>query len=193
MVLLQILWNVAIKNQYIDEDHPKMAFSLYFSLDDSNNELMPRIVAMDQKITINQVLFPKTLEHEPVIMNKREEGFQHLRDHSKFFAMHDANDGSSIEHIERTMKRYQEQLEMMAPGQFRLAVFIDNFHDVSVEEAGYSEDNARFDHISGRLNELAIEYDAPIMCSAEFRKINIHKRPQEDDIKSTGEDASLAA
>lgn len=186
MVLLQILWNVSLKNQFISDDHPKKAFALYFSLDDSNNELMPRIVAMDQKITINQVLFPKTLEHEPLIMNKREEGFQHLRDNSKFFAMYDANDGSSIEHIERTMRKYQEQLEMMAPGEFQIAVFIDNFHDVTVEEAGYSEDNARFDYISGRLNQLAVEFDSPIMCSAEFRKINSHKRPQEDDIKSTG-------
>lgn len=186
MILLQILWNVALKNQYIDEDHPKKAFGLYFSLDDSNNELMPRIVAMDQKITINHVLFPKTLEHEPLLMKKREDGFQRLYDNSKYFAMHDASDGNTIEYIENTMKKYHEQLEMMAPGEHRLAVFIDNFHDISVEKDGYSEDNARFDYISGRLNELAIEFDAPIMCSAEFRKINMHKRPQEDDIKSTG-------
>ena len=163
-----------------------MAFSLYFSLDDSNNELMPRIVASDQRITINQALYPKSIQDQPVVLEKREAGLANLRENVRYFAMHDANDGSSIEFIAETMKTYQEQLNMMAPNQYRLAVFIDNFHDVTVDASGYSEDNARFDFISGRLNELAIEFDAPIMCSAEFRKNNTQKRPQEDDIKSTG-------
>ena len=185
-LLLKILWNVARKNKFINEDHPKMAFSLYFSLDDSNNELMPRIVASDQRITINQALYPKSIQDQPVVLEKREAGLANLRENVRYFAMHDANDGSSIEFIAETMKTYREQLNMMAPNQYRLAVFIDNFHDVTVDASGYSEDNARFDFISGRLNELAIEFDAPIMCSAEFRKNNTQKRPQEDDIKSTG-------
>ena len=34
-VLLQIMKQVAEKNQFITEEHPKMAFCLYFSLDDA--------------------------------------------------------------------------------------------------------------------------------------------------------------
>lgn len=185
-VLLQLMWQIIKKNQHITEDHPKKAFCLYFSLDDSNNELMPRVVAIDQKMQINQVLFPKSHEKEPIVMQKREEGIQQLKENVRYFAMKDANDGSSIEHIERSMHSYQEQLEMMAPGEYRLVVFIDNFHDITVETPGYAEDNARFDYVSGRLNELAIEYDAPMICSAEFRKINTNKRPNLEDIKSTG-------
>lgn len=180
------MWQVALKNQFINEDHPKKAFCLYFSLDDSNNELMPRIVASEKKITINQVLFPKTLENSPIIRTKREEGLESLKENVRHFSMHDASEGSSIEHIERTMKRISEQLEMAYPGEYQLAVFIDNFHDVTIEMDGYSEDNARYDYIAGRLNELAIEYNSPLMCSAEFRKINAHKRPTEDEIKSSG-------
>lgn len=185
-LLLQVMWQVALFNQQISEDHPKKAFCLYFSLDDSNNELMPRIVAANQKITINQVLFPKTLEREPVVLEKRAAGLEKLKENVRFFSMHDANEGSSIEHIERTMHMIHEQLENMAPNEYQMAVFIDNFHDVNVEADGYSEDNAKFDYISGRLNELAIEFNSPIMCSAEFRKISSHKRPEESDIKSSG-------
>lgn len=185
-VLLQIMKQVAEKNQFITEDHPRMAFCLYFSLDDSNNELMPRIIAIDQDIPINYVLFPKKYATVPSVLDKRARGLQNLKDNARFFAMKDANSGNSVEYIERTMAYYQEQLEISAPGQFRLVVFIDNFYDITVEASGYAEENARYDFISGRLNELAIEYDAPVLCSGEFRKINVTKRPQLDDLKSSG-------
>ena len=61
MLLLEIMRRVIRENQYQSEDHPKKAYCMYFSLDDSNNELMPRLIASDQRITINQALFPKTL------------------------------------------------------------------------------------------------------------------------------------
>ncbi len=185
-MLLQLAWAVANQNQYIDEDHPKMAFCLYFSLDDSNNELMPRIVAIDQHIEINAALFPKNCKGQPALLDKREKGWERMRDNVRFLAMHDAENGSSIERIEQTIRNYEQALEQMAPGQYRLVIFIDNFHDISVEASGYSEENARFDFISDKLNKIAIDFDCPILCSAEFRKINVNKRPQLDDIKSTG-------
>lgn len=185
-VLLQLSSQVAKMNNFISELHPKKAFSLYFSLDDSNNELMPRLIATDQKMPINDVLYPKSIEKHPTSMLKREQGFQNLKDNVRYYAMNDASNGSSIEKIEATIKEYKEQLEMMAPEEYRLVIFIDNFHDITVEAPGYTEDNARFDYISGALNDIAIEFDSPVVCSAEFRKINALKRPQLDEIKSSG-------
>lgn len=185
MMLLEIMRRVIINNQYQDVDHPKKAYCMYFSLDDSNNELMPRLIASDQKIRINDALFPKTLVNKPVVQEKRRVGVENLKANAKYFSMHDALEGQSIQQIERTLsKRYQE-LEMIAPGEYQIVVFIDNFHDLSYETEGFMEDNQKFDFISGRLNELAIEYNVPVLCSAEFRKISTLKRPTEDDIKST--------
>lgn len=183
--LLNVLWKVALLNQYQNEEHPKKAFCLYFSLDDTNTELMPRIVAMDQQITINHVLFPKSLNSQELI-RKREEGLNKLKANIHHFAMKDANNGSSIETIEETIIAYKEMLETMAPDTYQIVVFIDNFHDITTTKEGYQEDNARFDYVSGKLTDIANEHLLPVMCSAEFRKINAHKRPQEDDIKSTG-------
>ena len=188
MMLLEIMRRVSQQNQFITEEHPKKAYCLYFSLDDSNNELMPRLIAADQKITINQALFPKTIKDKPVILDKRRQGVENLKKNAEYFSMFDANEGQTIQHIEATMANIHQQLEMVAPGEFQMVVLIDNFHDVSVDPVlkGYTEDNPRYDYISGRLNELAIEYDSPIICSAEFKKISTLKRADESEIKSTG-------
>lgn len=185
MMLLHVMWNVILNNQFITDKHPKKAFCLYFSLDDTNNELMPRIIAMDQKIKINQVLFPSSV-HSKTVLDKREAGIQKLKENVQFFAMKDANNGSSIERVEELIIEYREMLEQMAPNEYQLCAFIDNFHDLTTTEPGYQEDNARFDYISGKLTDIANEHLIPMMCSAEFRKISTHKRPEEADIKSSG-------
>ena len=185
MLLLEIMRRVIRENQYQSEDHPKKAYCMYFSLDDSNNELMPRLIAYDQRITINQALFPKTLNDKPEIRERRTKGVENLKSNAKFFSMHDALEGQTIQQIERTLEKRHQELELIAPGEYQIVIFIDNFHDLTYESEGFMEDNQKFDYISGRLNELAIQYDSPILCSAEFRKINTQKRPQEDDLKST--------
>lgn len=186
--LLEVSRRVTEKNQFQTEDHPKKAYCMYFSLDDSINELMPRMIASSQRITINQALFPKTLEGKSIIKEKRERGIQALRENAEFFSMHDATEGQTVQYIEAILAKRHQELELISPDEYQIVVFIDNFHDIMVDDSvrGLTEDNARFDFISGRLNELAITYNVPIICSAEFRKISTMKRPAEDDIKSTG-------
>lgn len=185
-MLAEIGWKVAKANSFIDENHPKKAFVLYFSLDDSCNELIPRVIAIDQRIKINAVRFPKKYSHIGELMDKRAQGIQALKDSVAHFAMIDANEGQSIEHIEKTMMEYKDMLETHFPEEYTLVAIIDNFHDISVDKKGYTEENARIDHIAGELTNLATRFDSPIICSAEFRKINVFKRPQLDDIKSSG-------
>lgn len=184
--LLEMMWRTTKKNQFITEDHPKKAFCLYFSLDDSNNELMPRLAAIDQQMPINCVLYPKKYMQNEHIMQKRSNGLKALSDNVAYFAMKDSNYGDSIEYIEATMQQYKEHLEQMAPGEFRLVVFIDNFYDITVEKSGYAEDLARFDYTSAYLDNLSVRFDSPIICSGEFRKINVNKRPSQEDLKSSG-------
>ena len=184
-ILLQLMWNIVHSNKYQNEDHPRIPYCIYFSLDDTANELMPRLIALDQKITINQALFPKSLE-EPTLIQKREAGIQALKDNIEFFTMRDSNKGYSIEYIEETVREYTRILEMAYPEKYQVVIFVDNFHDIQVTDDRYFEDNARFDHVSDKLTEIANTFLIPVLCSAEFRKINVHKRPNIDDIKNTG-------
>lgn len=185
-LLLEIMGRVIRHNQFQNQDHPKKAYCIYFSLDDSNNELMPRMVASEQGLLINQVLFPKTIQDKPIILEKRQQGFNNLKQNAPFFSMFDAEYGQSIQHIEKTIGMIYEELELFYPNEYQIVVFIDNFHDINYESDTFMEDNQKYDYISGRLNELAIKYNSPIVCSAEFRKTNSLKRPSLDEVKSSG-------
>lgn len=184
--MLYLAQAIANANRELSARITKKAYCIYFSLDDTNNELIPRLVAIDQKIKINAVSFPKKYEHNKEIMEKREKGFENLKENVKYIGMQDANEGSSIEYIVETCKDLQIQLDEMEPNVYTLVIIIDNFHDIDVDAKGYTEDNARYDFITDKLMKLAYDLDSPIICSAEFKKISGGRRPQRDDIRSSG-------
>ena len=184
--MLYLAQAIANANRELSARITKKAYCIYFSLDDTNNELIPRLVAIDQKIKINAVSFPKKYEHNKEIMEKREQGFENLKENVKYIGMQDANEGSSIEYIVETCKDLQIQLDEMEPNVYTLVIIIDNFHDIDVDAKGYTEDNARYDFITDKLMKLAYDLDSPIICSAEFKKISGGRRPQRDDIRSSG-------
>ena len=66
-LLLKILWNVARKNKFISEDHPKMAFSLYFSLDDLGLKLSS---SQDQTFLRGKYLSKETHEKLLVLISE---------------------------------------------------------------------------------------------------------------------------
>lgn len=184
--MLYLAQAIANANRELSARITKKAYCIYFSLDDTNNELIPRLVAIDQKIKINAVSFPKKYEHNKEVMEKREQGFENLKENVKYIGMQDANEGSSIEYIVETCKDLQIQLDEMEPNVYTLVIIIDNFHDIDVDAKGYTEDNARYDFITDKLMKLAYDLDSPIICSAEFKKISGGRRPQRDDIRSSG-------
>lgn len=183
-LMLQLAWQVAISNKEPTEGRPKKAFVLYFSLDDSNNELIPRFVAIDQRIPINVVRFPKKYQHNATYMEKRQAGLENLKDTVDHINMMDVNAGSDIEFIEKTMNEYYLELERIDPA-YQLVVFIDNFHDITIgdEKMRSKSGNEKYDHIADQLTKIATIYDCPIICTAEFRKLNGNRRPIVDDIR----------
>lgn len=184
--MLQLGWQIAVSNREVTEERPKKAFVLYFSLDDNNNELIPRFVAINQRIPINVVRFPKKYQDNPTYMQKRAEGLQKLRDNVEFINMMDVNMGSDIEFIEKTMEEYHVELLKNDP-TYQLVVVIDNFHDITIadEKMRGKSGNERYDHIADQLTKIATKYDAPIIASAEFRKLNGNRRPVTDDIRES--------
>lgn len=184
-ICMQLAWQIAKSNQKITEDRPKKAYVLYFSLDDNNNELLPRLVAIDQQIPINCVRFPKKYEDQAEIMERREQGFLNLEQNLDFIAMKDVNEGSDIEYIEETIERYHVELQKIDP-DYQLVVFIDNFHDVTVRDARFGSDsNGKYDHIADKLTRICTKFDCPMVCTAEFRKLNGNRRPVLDDIRES--------
>lgn len=181
---LQLAWQVAKANRVPTKERPRKAFVLYFSLDDNNNELLPRLVAIDQRIPINVVRFPKKYQDNATYMEKRAMGVQSLRDSVDYINMQDVNCGSDIEYIEQTIEHYSVELAKVDPA-YQLVAFIDNFHDITIgdEKLRNKTGGEKYDHIADGMTKMATKYDIPIVCTAEFRKLNGNRRPGVDDIR----------
>jgi len=185
---LQVAWNVALANQnIIPGERPNKAYSLYFSLDDNVTELLPRIIAMDQDIPINVVKAPAKYEDErPDLVARRAAGINALKRALPYFKMLDSTQGTSIEFIEEQIRRHHLELQSRDEA-YKLVVFIDNFHDITVDQISFRDNaNAKFEHISNELSRICTQYDIPIICTAELRKLNGARRPIVDDVKESG-------
>ncbi|UOE58219.1 DnaB-like helicase C-terminal domain-containing protein [Cytobacillus oceanisediminis] len=184
--MMQLAWQVAQANRIPSKERPRKAFVLYFSLDDNNNELLPRFVAIDQRIPINVVRFPKKYQDNATYMEKRSIGVERLKDSADFINIVDVNNGSDIEYIEKTMEEYHVELQKVDPA-YQLVVFIDNFHDITIgdEKLRAKTGGEKYDHIADSLTKIATRYDCPIVCTAEFRKLNGNRRPTVEDLRDS--------
>ncbi len=158
---------------------------IYFSLDDNATELLPRLVAIDQKIPINVVKAPKKYESKPTLLSKRKIGLDNLKRTLNHLKIMDSNKGTSVEYIETQLKRHQTQIKMKDE-RYKVVALIDNFHDITVDEINFrNDDGAKFDHIATELSRICTQLDIPIICTAEFRKLNGNRRPTIDDVRET--------
>ena len=183
-ICMQLGWQIAKANQITTPQRPKKAFVLYFSLDDSNNELLPRLIAIDQRIPINCVRFPKKYQDDVNLMERRAAGFESLKQNIDYINMMDVNEGSDIEYIESTIEKYHTELQMIDEA-YQLVVFIDNFHDITTTEKFGSDSNSKYDYIADKLTRICTRFDCPMICTAEFRKLNGNRRPVLDDIRES--------
>lgn len=183
---LQLAWQVAKNNQVITEEKPHKAYVLYFSLDDNAKDLMPRLISMEEGIEINVVRNPSKYADRADLTAKRSRGVDTLRRMITSFRMLDSTEGNTIEFIEQEIDRHRVELSQF-DDNYKLVVFIDNFYDIGVSGINFGDNSkARAEHVAKELNNLCDKHDIPIVCTAEFRKLNGIRRPTLDDIKDAG-------
>ena len=160
-------------------------FVLFFSVDDSISQLLPRMVALDKDIAINTVSNPKfkiqlnedlSDESKQKILAKRTSGINYLKSISDRFAIKEEYQAKKIEDINKYIQIYKK----IAGGK-QLVVFVDNLHRIS----SYKKQDTRelYMGISDSLKQWKTEYDIPVIATAEIRKTLGNKRPVGDDIK----------
>lgn len=181
---MQLAWQTAKYNQQIDEQHARKAYVMYFTLDDNAKDLLPRAIAIEQQIPINTVRNPAKYKGRAGEIALREKGLEVLRKSASYFKMLDAVAGTDIETIEAQIKRHVDFLREFDP-LIRPVVFIDNFHDLTTTQNLYGEEENRYSYIAGQLTRIATVYDIPLVCTAEFRKLNGFRRPSNDDIRES--------
>lgn len=152
----------------------------YHSLDDSNNELMPRYIACDQQITIAQAKMPERFMGDPQIMEKRNEGMKNLYRRMDRFGMFDSNYTTSLEGLEEHIK----MILMTKPEGTKIVIAIDSFNDITVESMNFTNNDAKNEHVAKTIKNWSTQYNAVVMCTAHLRKTN-GRRPTVDDLKDT--------
>lgn len=181
---MNLAWTIARSNKEVTEKKPNKAYVIYFSLDDNDTELLPRFIAIDQKIPINVVKAPKKYEEDIVSMSRREQGIKNLKGMLDHFKIIDSKQGTSIEFIEEQIKRHQMELQIKDE-TYKIVAIVDNFHDITVDGQNFASENKRFDHIAGEISRICTMFDIPFICTGEFRKLNGNRRPVVDDVRET--------
>jgi replicative DNA helicase len=173
MLSLKLTWNIARCN--------KDAYVIYFALDDSDIDILPRVVAMDQKIPINVVKIPKRYENNPQLMEKRTHGLQNLLEAIDRFKMLDCKFGFTIEYVMQTILEHRAKLEAAQENKTVVA-FVDNLYDLGTEEK-ISNENERIESIATRMRNFCRTYEVAMICTGEIKKLGQIRRPIVDDLK----------
>ena len=183
-MIAQIATNIATLNNNV--------YVMDFSLDDPIDDKIPRIVACKQKIPINAVKSPENYTMYPYMLLKRMQGLNDLRWLTDSYRAYDAttlaeerkevSKGSDIESILEEVARQKKYFTDNNIDK-QIVLLIDNFHDLTSRDHPNYQDKQKYDYLAQTVSDAATSFDIPIICTAEFRKLNRNGRPTLDDIR----------
>ena len=185
-------------------------FGIYYSLDDSKHEIIPRIIAMEQSIPIGVASKPKRyqdlidLAMEQEVSNdntelyrqyleKREIGLNKLKSESHKFLIEDADKIKTSSDIKNHIKMvktflktyYTERGEVEKANKMNVIIAIDALNDIKLDPKVYGrirkEDAS--EEIAKFVKDLSVEFDIVVFASTHLRKLNGNRRPTLDDLR----------
>lgn len=188
-----ICMNIAMDYAMCEDNH---LFLIYYSLDDTKEDIVARILAMRKHIPISVVRKPKRYQQFidegrdgsskfKKMLKLREEGLEELKGMSKHFMV---KDGDTIDCIERMLnhaKMVKRYLRAKDP-QANVLIVIDSLMDVNIDSKNFREEKDRNTAISQLVKRYATtEIKCPIFGTAHVRK-NSGKRISISDLKESG-------
>ena len=159
------------------------AYVMSFSLDDPMNDKIPRVIASRNKVLVNAVKTPTNYSQYPLMLARRLQGLNTLREETDRYAIYDSTFSSFIEDIENEIKTKQEYFKLHNIDK-QIVVTIDNFHDLCVKNTKFTGENEKYDFIAQWCSDLATLLEIPLICSGELKKTNSTNRPVSDDIRT---------
>lgn len=170
-------------------------FAIYYSLDDSSGEIIPRVIAMNERIPISVASKPKRYqnmidagEENSVVyqdwLDKRMNGIMTLKEQKELFKIVDGNKVRSVEQVYEHIKKVRRYLRTVAPGK-RMMVAIDSLNDLRFSSKNLGHGNETASEVARVVKEWTVEFDMPIFGSVHMRKINGNRRPTLDDLKDS--------
>lgn len=172
-------------------------FGIYFSLDDSKQKVIPRIIAMRESIPITVVskptrytdlitTDPENREFYETLLEKRKRGLENLKNDSNKLTIFDTTDIKNVDDMHDCIKQINNYVKALDP-EMKIMVGIDSLKDIEFpsEKYGKLNTNEKVDLASKTVKDWSTELDIMIFASMHLRKLNTDKRPTTDDLKES--------
>lgn len=194
-----LMTNVLYDACTCEENH---LVGLYFSLDDSKQLVIPRVISMIQSIPISASAKPYTYQelYETLsdddtnkelyksYLDKREAGINKLINNANKFQVRDNNDGiTSAEDIYKYIQQMVTYVKGMYGENYNLIVAIDALDDIRFKNEKFQSDTDRHKLIAKTCKDWATEFHIPVFGSRHLNKIRMDRKPCLDDLKDTSE------
>ena len=172
-------------------------FGIYYCLDDTKNDIIPRIIAMDQEIPIGVCAKPQRyqnkidnqedgcLAYEQMLL-KRKEGLEKLRSYSDRLRFEDGNRISTAEKMFAHMKAMQSFVKTIEP-DMDIIVGIDAVDDIRFGSKKGLTTTDRHAEIARTIKDWATELHIPVFGTRHLSKLRQNRRPTLDDLKDSNE------
>ena len=186
--------NLAMDYAKYEKNH---LYLLYFTLDDSAQKLIPRIISMNKEIPISvsakprryQEMIENGAEGSSVfqkMLEKRSEGLEELNMLSSHFLIQEQSDIQCAEKMLNLAKMYKTFVRMEDP-KANLLVAVDSLMDINIDSANDRDEKERNTRISRMMKDWAEnQLQCPVFGSAHLRKNTAGRRPQVSDLKESG-------
>lgn len=172
-------------------------FGIYYSLDDSKHEIIPRIIAMNERIPIGVVSKPNRYQKKIDDMeegssvyqewlNKRSEGLERLKSLKRHFKIEDGTKIKNAEQLYDHMKKVQIYVKAFDP-DFNIIIAIDSLNDIRFASKNHKSGNELNSAIAKTVKEWSVDLDIVVFGSCHLRKLNGNRRPTLDDLKESVE------
>lgn len=171
-------------------------FGIYFALDDTKNEMIPRLVSMLELIPISVCSKPSRYqekidngeENSSVYkewLQKREHGLQTLKELKNRFKLEDAEKLDCGEKILDYCKKLKDFLQGY-DSNTNLIIGIDSLFDLNFTSKNFKSDKEKNEYIAQEIKRWAkVEIKAPIFGTIHLRKID-KRRADISDVKESG-------
>ena len=167
-------------------------FGIYFSLDDSKNKVIPRIVAMRETIPIGVVSKPGRYQelinqgHEDTLqynewLVKRKAGLESLKSDSNKMAVFDSTEIKTYNQLYDTIKNIYMYVKSQDE-EANIVIGIDSLKDIMLDDIKL-EQSERIAEVARRVKDISIEFNCIVLSSMHLRKINGNRRPSTDDLR----------
>lgn len=188
-----LAFNIALDYAMHEENH---LYLLYYSLDDTKEDVMARIMASRKRIPISVCRKPNRYrkkiergENNSSLYAKqlqaREEGLKWMKINSRRFMV---RDGDSIDCIERMLghAKMVKNFLQVRDEKANVIIVIDSLMDIHIDSEKFRDEREKNNEISQLVKKYAVsEIKCPIFGTAHVKK-NSGRRISISDLKESG-------